>query len=205
MGERNNQSFRENLPEDLLEEKLKAFYQRRLSFDSTFEDGQKLRYGALNTGGAGCTGYGNFCVLMKSSFPTDLEEIAYLSGDSLNFFMKADGHPDIDKISRESALHSHRHFLATLKHISVIPSSDERDWPIMICSDTDYLETIFIQEIVSEVIKEIRIPADEHSRLNDLVFEAFARHLDIHERAEIDAFQTILEKMEEKSLALIEA
>jgi hypothetical protein len=191
-------------PEDILKEKLRDFYERRVSFDRTFEYGQNFRYGALNTGGAGCTYYGNFSILMRESFPINLEEIAYLSGDSLKYFMRLDGHPDIENIRQESSAHSHRHYLATLKHILAIPSSNELEWPIMICSGTDYIEAIFVQEVIPDSIKEIRLPVDEHSRLNNLVFEGFDRPLDIHERAEVDAFQTILEKIDEKSLSLIE-
>ena len=50
-------------------------------------------------------------------------------------------------LQEDVALHSHRHFLAALKHGSTLSSVSIDEWPKMLCSNDDYIEAIFIADV----------------------------------------------------------
>ena len=51
--------------EEALELHLGGYYNSRVAFERTFEDGEKFKYGALNRGGFGLKRYGDYCVVLK--------------------------------------------------------------------------------------------------------------------------------------------
>lgn len=53
---------------EILQEKLGAYYRRRIHFDDAFDQGRQLRYGALNIGGLGPQRYGQFCTVLRAEF-----------------------------------------------------------------------------------------------------------------------------------------
>ena len=73
--------------DDVLRKKLGPWYERRIDFDARFVGAKDFRYGALWMGGAGCTGYGDFCIV----FATVAVARAYVREDSLSGFFGDDG------------------------------------------------------------------------------------------------------------------
>ena len=65
---------------DILREKLGRYYERRVYFDDSFENGRAFRYGLLNIGGVGADRYGQFCIVLKADFVRADTSVAYLKG-----------------------------------------------------------------------------------------------------------------------------
>ncbi len=80
----------------------------------------------------------------------NLFEIAYLRHDSLNNYVEGN-HVDIERIRKESVSHSHRHFLAGLKHADEVVKMKEEQWPGMLFlnEDADDLaDTLCVEEVL---------------------------------------------------------
>src|SRR5260370_4172494 len=68
--------------EDALRERLGKYYNKRMTLDGAFVDGNKLRYGALNAGGAGLVAYDPYCLVLIRRFHSALSRVAYFPRDS---------------------------------------------------------------------------------------------------------------------------
>lgn len=143
--------------EECLREKLGNFYDRRMSFDGAFQDGEHFRYGALDAVGQDfVTKFGMFCIVFDRKF-LDRIELAYLSEDSLLSCINAQGEVDLSKVYRIIAPHSHRHVLAAIKHFDMIPTTSDKDWAKLILNDNSYIEAIFTERFSKEDIHKIRV------------------------------------------------
>lgn len=80
----------------------------------------------------------------------------------------------------------------------------EDSWPILLCSDQDYLEAIFVAPLRPAQVQEIRIGAADQKTLWDLAFDSFTRKLDAGERALGQDFVDILTLLSEHALKLVE-
>ena len=80
--------------EQILRDRLGAFYEKRRAFDERFDNGPSFRYGTFNVGGAGCKRYGEFCVVWKDEVSSGRREVAYLASDSLRTYLLAGGAMD---------------------------------------------------------------------------------------------------------------
>lgn len=190
--------------EQIMREKLGPYHDRRLAFESTFSRGQDLQYGALNIGGTGTTHFGQFCVALSQSFPPVHDDVAYLKTDSLTGYVDGSGRMSETGLRKDVAPHSHRHCLAVLKHAADIPRCGEDEWANMMCSDHSYIEAIFVAEVSREFIQEIRLAADEYTRLWNLAFSDFTRELNEGEHALVHDFVVILRASAEHSVTLLE-
>ena len=189
--------------DELLRERLGKYYKKRTSFARLFEEGHKFRYGALNIGGAGTPSYGPFCVVLKQSFPETSERVAYVKQDSLNGYTDEDGNLDRVSFQKDLACHSHRQYLAALKHAHELEIRKD-EWPKMLCSNADCVEAIFIAVVEVSKIEEVRVPAIEHKRLWDLCFNAHGRKLTDEERALGHFFRQILRAKRDRNIKLSE-
>lgn len=177
---------------EILNEKLTTWFERRLRFDTAFDDGEHFRYGALNVGGVGSTRYGNFCVVLKGAFLEGLTTLAYLKNDSLRCYFTHAGLVDDMRLRAEVALHEHRHYLAALKHASALSRGSDSEWAQMVCSDSEYIEAIFIGDVSMPEIEEVRVQRTEYERLWNLAFSDFGSSRKDEERALLNDFVVIL-------------
>lgn len=189
---------------DILREVLEAFYERRIVFDRFFSRGNEFYYGALSIGGAGATYYGNFCVVLKDERFEASTDVAYLRSDSLLEYMEAGPAVNIRAIGEDAATHSHKQYLASLKHARTIPRLGSSEWPRMLCSATDYMEAIFTGEVSPKDSEAVRVPGVDFRRLFNLAFDENRRNLDVAERYEAQSFVMVLRHLKELGLPLQE-
>lgn len=102
--------------EELLRLRLRDYYERRMAFDRFLGNGERLRYGALNMGGMGAIYFGAYCLVFRETFAAGLAELAYLWADTLETYLLPGCVVDEEGLQRDACPHSHRHFLAALKH-----------------------------------------------------------------------------------------
>ena len=188
---------------ELLRERLGIYFKRRTTFDSMFDEGREFKYGALNIGGAGAPRYGTFCVVLKQSFPEGDDRVAYVKNDSLNGYTDEDGIFDRVSFQNDLACHSHRQYLAALKHAHELEIRRD-EWSRMLCSESDYVEAIFIAVVDVSKIDEVRITASDRAILWDLCFDAHGRKLSDAERALAHDFLQILRATRDRDIRLSE-
>jgi hypothetical protein len=164
--------------EEILHEKLDVYYEPRITFDRSFEDGERFRYGALQIGGLGASSYGEFCVVLQESVSSGREQVAYLRSDSLKTYMLPG--PALDEISlrRDASPHAHRHHLAAIKHAEEVPGCPEDDWPELLCSPSDCVEAIFTGAVNPADVEVVRMPRKDHDFRYRHAFQFFRGKLD---------------------------
>ncbi|HEX3526953.1 MAG TPA: hypothetical protein VH988_07785 [Thermoanaerobaculia bacterium] len=147
--------------EEILRESLKAFYELRVTFDHSFQDGERFRYGALNIGGMGAITYGEYCVVLQGQVSSGRSQVAYVRADSLKTYMLGPILNETD-IRKDATPHAHRHHLATLKHASDVPGCPEDGWPHLLCSSSDCVETIFTGAVSPTDTEVVRMPRPDY-------------------------------------------
>lgn len=187
----------------LMRQRLGGWYHRRVSFDKSFVNGERFRSGALNIGGAGPVRYGQFCVVLKPDFPPVIEEIAYLKTDSLSY-VDSSGKVDVALISEDVVPHSHRQHLAAIKHSDQVIAAAPADSPVLLCSDRDCIEAVFVGDVERDSVAEIRIPKAEYERLWVIAFDSFDPKASEEKRALGNDFVELLSGARKHSIALIE-
>lgn len=189
--------------EECLRERLGKYYDRRMSFDGAFQDGEQFSYGALNAGGLGLvTKFGMFCIVFDRKF-LDKIELVYLKEDSLFACINARGEVDLSKVCCMVAPHSHRHILAAIKHFDMIPTTSDKDWAKLILNDSSYIEAIFTEQFSKEDIHKIRVLKNNYDELWDLAFSDFGKKLTEAEKARVSDFTTII-KGDKQGLFVLE-
>ena len=191
--------------EEILRKELDTYYERRIAFEGSFEDGERFRYGALNIGGLGASTFGLFCVVCKDHVSSTLPEVAYLRADSLETYLLPGPVVDEAKIRRDASPHSHRQCLAALKHADEVPRLDELQWPALLCSGVDYVEAIFTAQLTPEDVQVIRMSRTEHNRLlSDHVIEA-SRAMPSGDQLRLGgALKQILEDLKQNQIRLVD-
>ena len=172
---------------DILRERLKEWFDRRLRFDAGVSNGRTLRYGAMSGGTIGLKEYGSYCLVMTRAFQEALLEIAYWPGDSLVAFWRADGSLDRDTLVRKISPHAHRHLMVACERAGEV-ANDPQSWPSLIASDERYFEAAFAGEVRLESVGCLRVLRSEYERLVSLAFENFGRRLGDAERALVHDF-----------------
>jgi hypothetical protein len=157
-----------------LRAKLSSHYPARMAFDGAIANGRQLRYGTLNAGSVGPGRYGEFCIVLRQSFPTDPAQAAYLPGDSLDTYLGPDLVVDLERLARDAAPHSHRHLLATLKHAEELPRHGSDRWAAMLSSDETYVEAVFAPKPTPADVGTLRMKQSDRDRYFDFLFEALA-------------------------------
>jgi hypothetical protein len=167
---------------DVLRERLGTFYDKRLAFDSKFENGRRFIFGALNIDGAGSENYGVFCVVLDNSVSA-CQQLAYLPKDSLGGYVDDHHAVAAAQIEQDASPDSHKHYLAVIKHVHELEKVDYREWTKMVCCGKQYIEAIFIMDIEPIHLEAVRLTHSEHEVFWDLAFSDFGRRLDDAERA----------------------
>jgi len=168
---------------EILREQLNTYYERRIAFDSKFEDGKKFRYAALNAGGLGPSVFSPYCIVLKGSFQSSLDHIACLPGDSLVVTFSDDGSFDEPLFESQIAPHSRRHLLAAKERATEIPTVAREEWPSLILSGSRYFEVIFMGEVTLDSMQCVRVPEPEYTAKWDLTFQNLIANPNDAERA----------------------
>jgi len=180
--------------DEILRERLKGFYDKRMAFDQAFQEGECFRYGALNAGGLGLSNYGLYCTVLTHNFHDTLIHSACFSGDSLEICFSKSSTFDPTALIQSIAPFSHRHWLATSQLIADIDTAQQSDWSqLLISTDSkQYFEIIFIGEVTLNDLKCIRVSTKEYQQKWDLAFASFDKSLSEPERAEDQDFIQLL-------------
>lgn len=185
-----------------LREHLKTYYSKRKGFSDTFENEQSFRYGALNIGGVGSSGYGEYCAILKSGFPGTGQNITYIKSDSLNDYVDLTGRVDIGTLKKDLAPDSHKCRLATIKHKQKIPIHEEKDWPSMVCSDTVYMEAVFSKPPVLASLECVRMNKQDVNAFELLAFKSLTSRLDDHEKLRSARYMKIRKILKDQNITL---
>jgi hypothetical protein len=188
--------------EQLLQERLPGYYERRIAFDRSLENGEELRYGFLSIGGPGASAYGEFCVVFQDSFPAELLGLAYLPADSLERYLLPGPTLDREALRQDTAPHAQRHCLAALKHAAALADLPEDRWPALLCSEADYIEAIFVGSPTPEAVAGVRLPRINLETYYYFAFEEARGRMGKDDRHLADAFKSILRLLEDRDLDL---
>lgn len=173
--------------EELLQERLKSFYQQRVAFDRCFSEGEKFYYGVLNAGGIGLDKYGSYCVILKWCALESPDKAVYLSGDSLKVCVGPQG-TFLATAMQCFTPHSHRQYLVAKERVSDIPESDASQWPALVCGDGHSFEAIFVGKVKLQNVERVRVSKTEYERLFRTAFFSLSESRSPAERAEISDF-----------------
>jgi hypothetical protein len=187
--------------DDILRQRLGSFFQKRITFDAAFDRGLEFRYGTLIVSGLGPTNYGNYCVVLKRDWVSTVK-LAYLRADSLRTYMVSDTMIDVSAIERDAAPSSMAHILASLKHRRTLPVVPEHVWPSMLCSDSDFIEAIFVGQVTSADIEEVRISKSDYDFFFYFAFDDFRGKLDEADKALIEGFNAVIKLLSRKAIHL---
>jgi hypothetical protein len=188
--------------DDILREKLKTYYERRIAFDTFFHRGDEFHYGTLNLAGMGPTYYGNFCAAFKDApFSTRLKT-AYLRSDSLKTYVDASSNVDRVAIEEDATPHTHKHYLAGIKHANSTYYTPETEWPSMLCSNVDYIEAVFVGSSTPDDLEEVRMLKSDYELFFHYAFEEFREKLSEADRALVDGFVMILKYLKSHGIHL---
>ena len=185
-----------------LQEKLGNNYDRRMAFDGTFKDGYRFVYAAVNTGGIGTSKFGIFCAVLTDDLPSQTDEIAYIVDDSLSCCFAESGNLCLELLSDNISPHTHRHYLAALKHAQEVVLSQEDSWQSLIVSDACYIETILGKAPVFSSITEVRLRRENYDELWELAFANFGRKLSDADKALVLDFSHIIALSKQGSFIL---
>ncbi|MBF0509857.1 MAG: hypothetical protein HQK57_13150 [Deltaproteobacteria bacterium] len=188
--------------QDILREKLGGYYDRRQAFDYAFDDGEGFRYGAFNAGGVGLSLFGDFCIVLSRTFMEALDDAACLPDDSLECCFNKLRQFDEDLVRRKACPHTHRHYLAAIKHAAVVPQTTKEQWGGVILADGNYIEAIFMAKILPDHIAQVRVKQDKYDELFNMAFDAFGRKLHEAETAQVLHFVQILKETRKRSISI---
>jgi hypothetical protein len=190
--------------DEILRERLKGFYAKRMTFDQAFQQGERFRYGALNAGGLGLSIYASYCSVLTSNFHNALKHSACLSGDSLDICFAKSNEFDAKILTQSIAPFSHRHALAASQLIAKIDTVQKSEWSqLLISKDSkQYFEIIFIGAVTLNDLHCVRVSANEYQQKWDLAFASFDRSLSEPERAEVQDFVQLLRAVKEGKIQL---
>lgn len=178
---------------------LGSFYERRMAFDLHFDNGKQFRYGALNLGGCGVSHFGEYCVVAREEVSSQRPEVAYLQSDSALTYVGSDNSVNDAVLREESAPHSHRQVLASLKHKGEMVLLAEENWPAVVCSGSDYIEAVFCGKLGFQEVESVRVSQSEYVHN---VMEAYRTSPSDAALSRADKFQRIREGIEGKGLTL---
>ncbi len=161
--------------EQAVKNHLKGYYKSRETFNRTFEDGAKFKYGALNIGGHGLKKHGDYCVVIKREQSEDYTSLAFVKQDSLNYV--EEDHLNIERLSQDIANRECVHTLVALKHENNIEGIPTDELASMICCDESYIEAITTDEIKNSHIESVRMSKDEYRLYYDYLFKDYTSEI----------------------------
>jgi hypothetical protein len=169
--------------EQAVKRHLKDYYKSRVTFDRTFEDGAKFKYGALNIGGLGLKKYGDYCVVIKREQSEDYTSLALIKEDSLNYV--EEDHLNIERLSQDIANRECVHTLVALKHENDIEGIPTDELASMICCNECYVEAITTDDILNKHIESVRMSKKDYHLYYDYLYKNFLSELSTSELSDI--------------------
>jgi hypothetical protein len=188
--------------QDLVREREKDYYERRMAFDRFLEHSERFRYGALNLGGLGVTLFGDYCLVFQEAFAAGLGGLAYLWGNSLETYLLPGCVVDEAGLRRDACPHSHRHFLAGLKHGADAASAEEERWPVLVCSRHRFIEAIFVGSPVPGDLQAVRMDRFDFDLYSSFLVDAALGRLSGSDRHVVEEFDMLLSLLEKRSVPL---
>jgi hypothetical protein len=193
--------FSKKNSDEILQERLTTFYERRKVFDDAFDDGKLFHYGALITTGIGAPNYGDFCIVLSRDVGKHVR-IVYLLRDSLKTYFLPGPILDEDSIRHDVALDELKHILAGIKHCAAVLRSEEKTWGSLLCSNDDYIEAIFSGTMTSDKIREVRISKSDYDLYFYFAFDGFREKLDTATRTLIEGFAFVVKLLASRGINL---
>ena len=186
--------------EQALERHQGGYYNSRVTFDRTFEDGEKFKYGALNVGGLGLKKYGEYCVIIKREQSEEYSSLAFIKEDSLNYI---DGHHvNIEQLSQDMANKECVHPMVTLKHENDIGGIPADEWASMICCDESYIEAITKDEIKNSHIESVRMSKEDYLLYYDYLFKDYISEISKMEKYQLYMLLGIFKLLDKQGIKL---
>jgi len=153
----------------------------RIIFDSTFEDGNELVYGALNIGGLGLTGFGPLCVVIKREQAERYSSLAFIKEDSEKYVVN--DRVDLDRLKQDVSNKEHIPLLVALKHESDIERVRTDKWSSVICCargkhDYVYVEAVTKDKILSTHIETVRMSEENYRVYTQYASEDYESEID---------------------------
>ena len=174
--------------EELLRERLREFYERRVAFDRACISGESFRYGALNAGGAGLVEWDPYCAVLTRDFQTSLSDIALLPGDSLRICFGSDGSLNTGVIQSRAVPYTHRHWMVAKERANELHSTRRIDWAGLVLSPRRYFEVLFTDNVSLQAVHCVRVLKTEYDRKWEMAFANFAKELNEADRALVNDF-----------------
>jgi hypothetical protein len=195
-------SKKESAVEESLRKHLKDYYNRRKRFDSSFINGDKFKYTALNIGGTGSNLYGPFCVIIKKEEAGDYNTLAFIKEDSAVNYVE-NRQVVLEKLARDVSNKECMYILTLLKHESEIESHSSDKWHVMICTNTNYIEAVTVDDILNSHIKCVRIDKSYFNSIyKESLIKLFYSELKENERYRLASFKRLLAEMKKQGIEL---
>jgi len=180
--------------------RLKEFSRPRFTFDGTFNNGDRFKYGALNLKGNGIQKYGEYCVVFKREHLEKFFTLAFIKEDSLNYV--CDDKINFQRFSQDISNRKDIHKLASIKHENDLDTDNEK-LTLKICSENCYIEAVTADDILKQHIGCIRISKKKYSLYFDNLYKDFKSELsDPEERCNVENFKNIIELLNQQHINL---
>jgi hypothetical protein len=98
--------------------------------------------------------------------------------------------------------HSHRQFLAALKHGADAATLGEDRWPALVCSRDGFIEAIFLGVPVPADLQAVRMDQLDYELYSDYLLDAALGRLGGSDRHLVEEFDTLLSLLEKSSIPL---
>jgi hypothetical protein len=135
------------------------WYGRRARFDGSFVDGKKFRYGVLYVTGRALVDskYGPFCTVFRFDAVVSWKSIAWLPGNSLEWYVPDEHTLHLDKLRGDVGTHSSRHHVAAIKHCNDVAGWPREDWSTRFCNNAQFIEGIVVDDMLVKHIERVLV------------------------------------------------
>lgn len=184
-------------PEDHLRARLKRFYERRVTFDRAFENGESFRYGALNGGCVGLENYGPLCLVLTVAKQESLAASAcLLPGDSLFLCTSAAGELDEGRARELAGSLPVRGVYASVHRVEAVAPGDRTGWARVLLNADDRekrcFEVVFVGTVASRDLAAVRLSRAAHEAAWKAVYAAHAQEARISSKATVADLTALL-------------
>ncbi len=128
--------------------------------------------------------------------------MAYLRSDSLDTYVTESLTLDEAAIAQDVAPHTHRQFLAAIKHSGQIVAHPMQKWPQLLCNDVDFVEVIFAGEAEASELEKIRMARSDYEVYFDYAFDDLRGSLPDADRYRVSGFVMMLRLLDDRKIPL---
>lgn len=130
------------------------YYPMRNAFEDNWADGRRAVYFALLLDGPAPPSYGEYTLVVDPSRLHDLD-LACFPGNTAERYAPS-GTLELDLCLSEISPWDLRGDLLTIKHAALL-SGDAKEWPAMVCGETEFSEAVAVGALPLSAIAEIRV------------------------------------------------